>query len=136
MVAAPKLPANPHKCKFSKQQQATPPQNPAPADAPHPGDLDKENIRAVIRRSMGGIKSCYERALLADSTLQGKIVVSFTITPNGRVVDAVPTESFSPEVATCVTQRVALLRFPHPQDGVVQISYPFVFFNSENQPQP
>ena len=50
--------------------------------------LDGELIRRFVKRRMGAVESCYERRLKRVPTLSGRVVVSFVVGVNGRVVDA------------------------------------------------
>ena len=93
------------------------------------GKIDKKSVQATIRRRQDGFLACYEAALKANSKLQGKLVVEFTIGEDGKVVAAsvVKDGLGSAEVATCVVGLLKRLRFPAPTDGEVTISNPFVF---------
>ena len=43
------------------------------------------DVRSVVDRHKGGIYSVYARALRRDPTLQGKVVLSIAIAPDGTV---------------------------------------------------
>lgn len=93
------------------------------------GRIDKKSVAATIRRRQDAFQSCYENALKANSKLQGKLVVEFTIGDNGKVTDArvVRDGVGSAEVSTCVVATLKRIRFPAPSDGEVTISNSFVF---------
>ncbi len=94
------------------------------------GSLHKNDIEKVIRRRLTAIKSCYERALKHQPTLEGKITVSFTIGIHGKVTEASIQSSTmnNAEVEQCIISRFKRMRFPVPSGGgVVKVSYPFVF---------
>lgn len=94
------------------------------------GALAKEVIRRVIRRHLNQLRYCYERRLLADPNLEGKVVTRFTIGPNGNVVAARDAGSTMPddEVKACVNRVFRRMRFPKPKGGgVVVVTYPLVF---------
>jgi TonB family protein len=77
---------------------------------------------------MGGIRSCYERALRNNPTLSGRLEVRFTIGTSGRVTSASSSGlSAAPEVGSCVVSRVRGLVFPTPEGGSVDFSFPFNF---------
>ena len=77
---------------------------------------------------MAKFRYCYEKALVDDGTLEGKLVMRFTISPSGRVTNAKVVSGMSGKVDACVTKVFLGLRFPKPHDGVsIGVSYPFVF---------
>lgn len=94
------------------------------------GSLDKSIIERVIRRHRNQVRSCYERALQKDPALKGKIVVKLAIDGSGRVVSASATDAStlpSEAVRACLVQKVKTWRFPAGGDGMVVVTYPFVF---------
>jgi outer membrane biosynthesis protein TonB len=102
----------------------------APAD-PEPtatGSLSREAIQAVIRPRLSQFRYCYEKELIRDSKLAGRLDVGFTIGPDGSVIDT-KTEGFPNElVAQCVAQVMMSMKFPAPKGGgQVVVSYPFIF---------
>ena len=100
-----------------------------PATPTVQGALEPELIRRVIRTHGNEIRFCYERQLEADPTLEGKLVVGLVIGKDGSVVSATVKESTvsSPALGQCVVARVRGWQFPTPKDGVVTVTYPFVF---------
>ena len=93
------------------------------------GKVDKKGVAATIRRRQDAFQACYETALRANSKLQGKLVIEFTIGDGGKVTDArvVKDGLGSAEVASCVLATMKRIRFPAPSDGEVTISNSFVF---------
>lgn len=102
-----------------------------------PGDglgcLDKELIRKVIRANLGGVRACYERALTATRSLDGKVSVRFTIALDGTVPQAAVAQSTAnhPFLEACVVGRMRALKFPRSR-GVAVVTYPFIFKTSGN----
>lgn len=94
------------------------------------GTIDREAVRRVIRSILSQLKSCYERQLRVDSTLEGKVVIQFEIAEQGRVRSA-STKSTSlnnTTVESCVAARIREARFPEPPTGTIAVvDYPFVF---------
>ncbi|MCB9703422.1 MAG: AgmX/PglI C-terminal domain-containing protein [Myxococcales bacterium] len=92
------------------------------------GELDPEIIRRIVRAHINEIRHCYNQGLVDDPTLAGRVVIAFTIDPEGKVAEAAADEvTISPEVAEC--SRVAVQRwlFPKPRGGgSVSVRYPFV----------
>ena len=63
--------------------------------------------------------------------LEGRVATQFVIGSEGKVVSAVPSSSTiqDPGVATCITQATRRWSFPRPKEGVVLVTYPFIFEN-------
>ena len=94
------------------------------------GSLDREIIRRVIRRHRREIKYCYERELIKNKSLAGKVIVSFTISGTGAVVAASAKGGTlgNAAVSSCVASKVRRWSFPEPNGGgIVRVTYPFVF---------
>jgi len=93
------------------------------------GSLDPKAITAAIKRRLAGIKRCYEQQLKRNPKLAGKIVVTFVINSSGKVSEAyVESNSMGDSaVAQCILGLIRRVRFPKPDDGTVQASFPFVF---------
>jgi hypothetical protein len=92
------------------------------------GCLDKELIRKVIRENLAGVRACYERALSATPSLDGKVSVKFTIGLEGNVPSAAVAQSTvgNPALEECVAGRMRMLHFPRSR-GVAVVTYPFIF---------
>ncbi|MEZ4406078.1 MAG: AgmX/PglI C-terminal domain-containing protein [Polyangiales bacterium] len=92
------------------------------------GNLDPNAVARLIRGQLGGIRSCYERALRNNPTLSGRVEVRFTIGTSGRITSASSSGmSEAPEVGSCVVSRIRGLVFPAPEGGSVDFSFPFTF---------
>jgi TonB family protein len=93
------------------------------------GSLSADSIRAVVEKNIRGVKACYEKALTQQPDLQGKVVVRFTIGPEGKITDFSIEESTmgSKEVEGCILSRMRRWEFPKPDQGPVTVSYPFIF---------
>jgi hypothetical protein len=97
------------------------------------GTIDREAIRRVILANYKVIKTCYERQLNRNPNLFGKLVLSWVIGAEGRVmsVGVKANELGSKEVADCILDRLRTWRFPEPptnQEVEVE-AYPFFFSN-------
>ncbi len=93
------------------------------------GSIDREAVAKVINSHLQEVHACYERALLKDPGLAGKVVLEWTIGTNGRVA-AAKTKSSSlrnRSVEACILSSLKTWAFPAPKGGVVIISYPFIF---------
>jgi TonB family protein len=97
------------------------------------GELDPNMVAKEVRSRLGAIKACYERALKRNPNLSGKVVVRWTITAAGTVqgVDIDQDSLGDSEVTNCIKGLVARWRFPTPQGGSVEVSFPFVFQASQ-----
>ena len=43
------------------------------------GFCKKENIQSVVKRKASALRNCYERQLLADPSLAGKVIMQWKI---------------------------------------------------------
>ena len=83
-----------------------------------PRFLVSSKLRHVLGRVMGGVRNCYERALLARPTLTGRVDLRFVIGSDGRVSSITTThDTVAPAVAKCINNRIAGLRFPPAEKG-------------------
>ncbi len=91
--------------------------------------LPKDVINAVVQKHRSEIRACYDAALRRNPNLRGKIVIAFTIQPNGIVSAASVKESTLGDrgLGGCITDRVKSWGFPQPEAPVVtEVSaYPF-----------
>lgn len=92
--------------------------------------LEPEAIAAVIKSHLGQIIFCYEKALLIEPNLEGKITVKFSISASGSVSKSqIVEKTLSNEnLESCVLKTLSSWKFPKPE-GVeeVLVTYPFVF---------
>ncbi len=98
------------------------------------GALSRHIIDTVIRRHIEEIASCYRKELTNNPDIKGKVVVKFTITPEGMVVDqnVSRTSLNNKNVEQCSAEAVGRIIFPRPKfGGKVIVNYPFVFKRSE-----
>jgi TonB family protein len=97
------------------------------------GSLDKELIRAVIKRNIGQIRFCYESQLNRFPKLNGRVMVKFIIKEDGSVASSNVASSTvgNAELESCAASRVRTWLFPKPKGGgVVVVTYPFNFTRS------
>ncbi|MDC0713756.1 AgmX/PglI C-terminal domain-containing protein [Stigmatella sp. ncwal1] len=93
------------------------------------GSIDREAVAKVINSHLQEVHACYERALLKDPGLAGKVVLEWTIGNNGRVAAAKTKSSTlrNSAVESCILSNLKTWSFPSPKGGVVIITYPFLF---------
>jgi len=91
-----------------------------------------EDIKLVFDRNKGSIYTLYNRALRADPTLQGKVVVKLTIAPSGQVLDCqlVSSELRSPELERKLVVRIKQFDFGAKAVDAMVVTYPIDFLPS------
>ena len=93
------------------------------------GTIDKDAVAKVINSHLHEVSSCYERALLKESGLAGKIVLEWQITTSGTVGYAKTKSSTmkSAAVESCILIALKGWKFPQAKGTGVVITYPFMF---------
>ncbi len=93
------------------------------------GTIDKEAVAKVINSHLAEISACYERALLKEAGLAGKIVLEWNISTAGIVTTAKTKSSTmkSAAVEGCILNSLKGWKFPPAKGAGVVISYPFMF---------
>jgi hypothetical protein len=93
------------------------------------GTIDKEAVAKAINAHLSEVSSCYERALLKEPGLAGKIVLEWQITTSGGVGFAKTKSSTmrSAAVEGCILNSLKTWRFPPAKGAGVVITYPFMF---------
>ncbi|MCB0394843.1 MAG: AgmX/PglI C-terminal domain-containing protein [Bdellovibrionales bacterium] len=103
--------------------------------APKAKGFDKEAIRTGIWANISSVKTCYER--VKDPKPEGKVVVNFGINSDGTVQKSPKikeTEIKDEKFLKCLTGVIEKIKFPAPPQNVVgDVTYPFVFANSEKK---
>jgi TonB family protein len=92
-------------------------------------DVDREKLAGFVRARKSAIQACYERELKRNPSLKGRVVVRFTITPQGTTSDVDIEENTLGDdaVASCIRTVIRGWRFPFKPDSDVPVAYPFVF---------
>lgn len=88
-----------------------------------------QSIAGAVKEHQGGIRYAYNRELLANPNLSGKMVVSFVIRPDGAVESVEIRQSTLnwPPLETAVKKRMEHWKFPRIAGGLVRVVFPFVF---------
>ena len=91
-----------------------------------------EEIQLVFDRNKAAIYSIYNRALRKDPTLEGKVVLKLTITPDGRVVacELVSSELSAPGLERKIVTRIRLFDFGAKEVETMVVTYPIDFLPS------
>jgi hypothetical protein len=92
------------------------------------GRLQREIIQRIVRQNFGRFRFCYESGLRANPSLQGRVIVKFTIDRSGSVGLSSDAGGDLPDrtVTQCVVRAFADLSFPAPDGGMVTVVYPIV----------
>ncbi len=93
------------------------------------GKLDRDVVKQYIRKQLAKIRWCYQKAFQKNPELEGKLTVSFVISPTGSVMSAkVITSTLNDkDLEGCIASKILTWRFPAPKGGgVVKVNYPFV----------
>jgi protein TonB len=98
-----------------------------------PSDLasrSREEIERVFDRNKGAIYALYNRALRVNPTLQGKVVLRLTITPQGTVsfCEIVSSELNDPDLEQRLVQRILLFQFEAKDVETITTTKPIDFF--------
>jgi len=97
--------------------------------------LSKDLINAVVQRHRAEIRACYDSALQRNPKLSGKVVMSFSIKPDGIVSTVGVKESTIGDTGLegCIASRIKSWTFPKPEAPVVTevAAYPF-YLNPAN----
>jgi pSer/pThr/pTyr-binding forkhead associated (FHA) protein len=93
------------------------------------GQIDKEAVAKAINSHLAEVQRCYESALLKNPTLAGKVVLEWTISTQGRVVNSKSKSSTLKDssVESCILRSLNNWQFPAARGSSVIISYPFIF---------
>jgi hypothetical protein len=105
----------------------------APTSCEDLGEFDARVVVGRIQSHAEAIRTCYERQLQGNPSLQGLIKFSMTIEENGDVTGVHVIERSMPgergeAVAQCIVHEMDSWRFrPGPEGGSVTYQFPFVF---------
>jgi TonB family protein len=90
---------------------------------------NKGTINSVVRSRMSSIRGAYNAELVSNPSLEGKVVIALTITPDGSVVKAnvISSSLNSSKLENAIISNVLLAKFPPIVGGVVNVTYPFYF---------
>ncbi len=102
---------------------------------PQAGFCNQNDIRVNMNKRMGSFRFCYERELQLKNSLEGRVVLKFTIGPDGSVQGepTIASATLKDEsVHKCMINNVKKVKFGKPEGGVCVVQYPFVFQNKGN----
>ena len=92
--------------------------------------IDYDAIARVVEQYKNGLIYLYNKELRSNPTLKGTISVEFSIDSSGKVIEAriVSTTMDHAPLEQALASRIKMWKFPHLYDGVIVVTYPFVFF--------
>lgn len=93
------------------------------------GSIDREAVARTVNSHLQEVRACYERALLKEPALAGKVVLEWSISTSGAVTSAKTRTSTlrNSSVESCILNSLKTWRFPPAKGGQVIVSYPFMF---------
>jgi hypothetical protein len=93
------------------------------------GRLPADVVQRLVRQNFGRFRYCYERGLIKNPNLSGRVAVRFLISRDGTVSNASSAGSSLPDadVTSCVVSKFYGLSFPKPENGTVSVTYPIMF---------
>jgi hypothetical protein len=112
---------------FGDREQKKP--EPRLGNASVSGDIDKDMIRRIVRAHLNEIRSCYNAGLTRNPSLEGRVLVQFSIIGSGKVANAIVQENTTKDkpVADCIAKAVKRWSFPRVgKGGTALVSYPFL----------
>ena len=111
LVAACATKPAPPPANTQRTQSVEAPAKPAVRRTP---ELTPDVVLATIRsRYLGGVERCYRRHLKQDASARGRVIVSFTVDPNGRAREG-EARGITSRVDGCIAAQVARWQFPQP----------------------
>lgn len=86
-------------------------------------------LQSALSGRAGQSRSCYEKALSSNATLEGTLTVGVKVGPGGQVCGAriVSDGLHDPGVSNCVVARFMSSTFPAPQGGCAEVNVPLRF---------
>ncbi|HEU4583521.1 MAG TPA: AgmX/PglI C-terminal domain-containing protein [Polyangiaceae bacterium] len=93
------------------------------------GRLPPDTIQRVVRQNHPRFRACYEKGLMTNPSLAGRVGVRFVINRDGRVTNVANGGSDLPDpsVVSCVSRAFYDISFPKPEGGIVTVVYPIAF---------
>jgi outer membrane biosynthesis protein TonB len=106
-----------------------------PCAVPKCGGSSNNAMASALSARAGSARPCYERALRVNSNLQGKLMLTVRVDPQGNVCSAAITQDaiHSPEVSNCVTGMFRSAKFPPPTGGCIDVNLPLSFAPKEGK---
>jgi hypothetical protein len=96
------------------------------------GKLPESLVQKVLAKYIEKFQYCYEKALLADSSLSGSVVMQWSISMAGQASDikVIRSQMNNAGLHNCLSRELSRIKFPAPTGGSVTVKYPFAFSSS------
>lgn len=92
--------------------------------------LSRQVILQTIQGHTPSVQACYERKVVSNPTLRGRVVVRINIEASGNSSTTIESSTLNdPEVLQCIVRVLHGTRFP-PSNGPTTIRYPYIFHSS------
>ncbi len=93
------------------------------------GYLSAEQINRVVRANQAAVRYCYEVEVQRQPNLRGRLEINWRINLAGQVTTArvARTTLRNARVEGCIVRQIRRWRFPQPDGGEVNVTYPFIF---------
>ena len=93
------------------------------------GYLSAEQINRVVRANQAAVRYCYEVEVQRQPNLRGRVEIRWRINLQGAVTSSGVASSTlrNARVEGCIVRQVRRWRFPRPDGGEVNVTYPFIF---------
>lgn len=91
------------------------------------GTIDAKAAAKVFQSYDGAMRKCYERSLKKSPGLEGKLLLTLIVNPDGKVKSARAGGDLNDEVETCAERLAAEMTFPKPTGGAARLVKPYKF---------
>ena len=93
------------------------------------GTIEKALVERFINQHKFQLQICYEQSLRRNDKAVGTMEWRWTINSRGVVsgVELASSTIKDKKLEKCIKEKMSTWQFPNPQNGSVEISYPFVF---------
>ena len=96
------------------------------------GSIDyATSVSNIIKDSNAAVKRCYDKALLVNPSLEGKVSITILINEKGRAesINIAEDTLKNAEIIMCIKGIISRLRFPQPEDSSAKITLLVEFTN-------
>lgn len=105
------------------------PDKPKVAREPVIGTVDRKLVLQTIEKSRFELQLCYELALRRNQGAEGLMEWRWLLDTKGQVLDLelVQNTVNDSKMANCIREKIGRWKWPRPNKGSIEISYPFYF---------
>jgi len=97
-----------------------------------PGQVADGDIEKALEKYVKRFQFCYEKALLSDPGLGGKVVMKWTVQANGKAQHpaVLSSQLNNKDLHNCISGVLKEIPFPRPKGGTVDVKKTFAFSSS------